>query len=211
MSNTVANIEPIRREYDRLAPQYDRRWGHYVEATLGAVMNSLDFDGQERVLDLACGTGALEHRLLDRWPALQVVGADLSGGMLQEAASKALAGVVGWVQADARRLPFSDSTFDTVLCASSFHYFRSPVASLVEIRRLLRPGGRLLLVDWCDDYLSCKLCSLWLRITDPAFHRTYALRECRSLLEGANFEVVEAEPFKVDWLWGLMRLVGRSP
>ncbi len=68
-----------------------------------------------------------------------------------------------------------------------------------------------MLVDWYDDDLSCKLCGAWLRVTDPAFHRTYSLSECRSLLEGAGFAVVEAVRFKIDWLWGLMRLEARRP
>lgn len=80
--------EPARRSYDRLAPEYDRRWQFYVDATLQAVMETARFAGTERVLDLACGTGALEIRLLQRWPELRIVGADVSLGMLRQAAAK---------------------------------------------------------------------------------------------------------------------------
>ena len=146
-----ADSEPVRREYDRLAPEYDRRWGLYVEATLRAMLDAPDFEGHERVLDLACGTGELERRLLARWPGLRVLGADLSRGMLREAAAKKSAANTGWVQADAHRPPFADSRFDAVLCANSFHYFRAPAGSLATIRRVLRPDGRLMLVDWCDE------------------------------------------------------------
>jgi hypothetical protein len=74
---------------------------------------------------------------------------------------------------------------------------------------VLRPGGRLVLVDWCDDYVSCKACSLWLRWTDPAFYRTYSLRECSDLVAAAGFETERAERFRVGWLWGLMTIVAR--
>ena len=77
------------------------------------------------------------------------------------------------------------------------------------MRRVLRPGGTLLLVDWCDDYLPCKLCSYWLRFVDSAFYRTYSFRSCEALLCEAGLEVVSSERFRISWLWGLMRLVGR--
>lgn len=80
--------EPARRSYDRLAPDYDRRWKFYVDATLRAVMETARFEGSERVLDLACGTGALEMRLLEQWPELRMVGVDVSLGMLRQAAGK---------------------------------------------------------------------------------------------------------------------------
>ena len=49
-----------------------------------------------------------------------------------------------------------------MLCTNAFHIFPSPGAALAEMRRVLKPGGMLTLTDWCDDYLTCKLCSLWL-------------------------------------------------
>jgi ubiquinone/menaquinone biosynthesis C-methylase UbiE len=206
MSNET---EAVRREYDRLATSYDRRWRTYVDATLHAVLAGVGFQGQERVLDIACGTGELERRLLARWPNLAVVGTDLSLGMLQQASAKGDSPRASWVQAEATHLPFPDNAFDVAVCASSFHYFRSPVKALHEARRVLCPHGLFVLIDWCDDYLSCKLCGLWLRWTDPAFCRTYTEQACRSLLEAAGFDVVRSDHFRVRWIWGMMRFVCR--
>jgi ubiquinone/menaquinone biosynthesis C-methylase UbiE len=205
-----ADADAVRREYDRLAPSYDRRWRTYVDVTLHAVVESLDLDGRERLLNIACGTGALERLLLSRWPNLQVIGTDVSAGMLRQAAGKPGNERASWVRADASRLPFPDGFFDYAICANSFHYFRAPLQMLQETHRVLRPRGGFVLVDWCDDYLSCKLCRMWLRLTDPAFCGIYPLRSCRSLLEQAGFEVVRADRFRVQWIWGMMRFVCRA-
>lgn len=205
----ISHSEAARREYDDLASVYDRRWRGYIDATLGAILECVPFLGNERVLDIACGTGELERLLLSRWPDLPVVGIDISRGMLRRAAAKVRGSSVAWVQADATFLPFHDESFDSVLCANSFHYFHSPGRSLHEIQRVLRPGGLFVLADWCDDYLSCKLCSLWLRLTEPAFCRAYSIRDCRSLLQKSGFEVMTADPFRVGWIWGMMRFICR--
>jgi ubiquinone/menaquinone biosynthesis C-methylase UbiE len=196
-------------EYDRLAPSYDQRWRGYVDATLEAVVRSVHFQGYERVLDLACGTGELERLLLTRWPDLQITGVDLSAGMLRQASAKLKDASALWVLAEATHLPFPDGTFDYAICASSFHYFSEPLQALQEIRRVLHPGGRLILVDWCDDYLSCKLCGLWLRLTNRAFCKTYSLRTCKALLNRSGFEVIQADRFRVQWVLGMMRLLCR--
>jgi ubiquinone/menaquinone biosynthesis C-methylase UbiE len=203
------NVEPVKLAYDELAPTYDRRWQKYVQPTLRSVIEAIGVAGHERVLDIACGTGELERLLLAQWPDLTLLGADLSLGMLARAKAKEPGGSVAWVQADARWLAFRDGYFDRVVCANSFHYFRSPAKVLSEVRRVLGPDGRFVLVDWCDDYLSCKACSAWLRWTDPAFYKTYSLMDCQLLLSEAGFEVIEMKRFRIDWLWGLMRLVGR--
>lgn len=201
-------VEAVRHEYDSLATVYDRRWRHYVKVTLRAIVERVPFQGQEHVLDIACGTGELEHLLLSRLPGLRIVGADASLGMLRQAAVKHQ-GKGEWVQADVARLPFADQSFDYAICANSFHYFQSPIQSLHEIHRVLRPNGVFVLDDWCDDYLSCKLCSLWLRLTEPAFHRTYSTRSLRSLLQQAGFDVIHADCFRVGIIWGMMHFLSR--
>lgn len=196
-------------EYDRLAPDYDRRWRPYIDATLRLVVDALSLRGDERVLDVPCGTGELEQRLLARYPLLSMVGVDISAGMLTRAASKNRPAHCELIHSDVCHLPFADESFDYVICANSFHYFPDPTVALNEMKRVLRPAGSLLLLDWCDDFLACKLFSLWLHWTDPAFVQTYSLRSCRLLLEACGWQVADAERVRVQWIWGLMRIVGR--
>ncbi|MBX6312006.1 MAG: class I SAM-dependent methyltransferase [Isosphaeraceae bacterium] len=201
---------PTQEAYDQLAPIYDRRWAYYTEATLRATLDGLDLAGRVRFLDLGAGTGELARRLLGRWPDREIIGVDLSRAMLVQGLAKLALRRWRPVQGDAARLPFPDGVFDALLCTNAFHHFQAPRAALAEMHRVLRPGGLLTLTDWCDDYLTCKLCSLYLHLVDRSFRRAYTLRACRQLLDAAGFTVVSARKFKIDWLWGLMRLEARA-
>ena len=171
-----------------------------------ATLDGLELRPGGRVLDLATGTGELTRRLLERQGDLTVVAIDLSRAMLVRGLTKPDLSPWRPVQGDATRLPFDEGAFDAVLCANAFHHFPRPAQVLAEVRRVLRPGGTLALTDWCDDYLTCKLCSIYLRLTVPSFRRTYSLRGCRRMLQAAGFRVVAHRKFKMNWLWGLMRL-----
>jgi hypothetical protein len=62
-------------------------------------------------------------------------------------------------------------------------------------------------VDWCDDFPTCKLCSIWLKLTDSAFFRVYTTGACSDLLQEAGLDVIHSERFKVGWLPGIMMSV----
>ena len=62
----MSHADPVAQTYDRLAPAYDRRWRAYEDATLAAAIDVLACGSGERLLDVACGTGELERRLLAR-------------------------------------------------------------------------------------------------------------------------------------------------
>lgn len=202
-------IVAVRNEYDRLAPDYDRRWRPCIGSTLNAVLEGLSLSENAALLDVACGTGELERRLLVEWPTLRLTGIDVSSRMLECAKNKDVNNRVTWLKADVASLPVYGQTFDYVVCANSFHYFRAPSKALLEIHRVLRPGGTLILVDCCDDYWTCKVCSLWLRWVDKAFFRTYSLRDCEALVEAADLRIESSCRFRSTWLWGLMRVVCR--
>ena len=57
--------------------------------------------------------------------------------------------------------------------------------------------------DWCDDYLACRLCNVYLRLTSRAHYKTYRQAECVSLLEQAGHAHATVERYKISWLWGL--------
>lgn len=203
----VSATELVRREYDHLAGEYDRRWRRYIDATLQAVLEAVDCSETDALLDIPCGTGELETRLFSLFPGLRIVGSDLSLEMLANACGKDSAGRAQWIAADIGQLPFPHGVFDWAVCANGFHYFDAPQSSLAELRRVLRPNGRLVLIDWCDDYLTCRLCSTWLRWRGAAFHQLYSLRDCTRQLQRAGFFVERRDRFRVGWLWGMMRLV----
>jgi SAM-dependent methyltransferase len=202
MEATVCNrkVPPhnkmVRERYDRLARQYDERWADYIGSSLRHTLEKLNAAPGEIILDVGCGTGALQKQLGDT-----VVGVDLSEGMLRHAAGARAA-------TDAMRLPFRDHAFDIVASTSSLHYWAEPLQTLREIRRVIRPNGRLVLTDWCDDYLACRICDRLLRIgRGSGYVRAYSGRELRQLIESAGYASVTVERYKIGWLWGLMTAV----
>jgi ubiquinone/menaquinone biosynthesis C-methylase UbiE len=108
-----------------------------------AVLAALGRRSPAAVLDVACGTGQLGTRLAAAFPRSEVVGCDFSAGMLKQAARRGRG--VGWVRADAARLPFADGSFDALTCTEAFHWFPDQEAALAEFYRVLRPGGRALI------------------------------------------------------------------
>ena len=200
--NLVAR-HPVIEEYRRLAPHYDAKWSSYVEATTRETLARLDLRPSGRLLDVGCGTGDLLQRLSQRYPGAQLSGVDPVPEMLMIARRKLPLEVdlrEGW----AERLPFESGRFDVVVSCNAFHYIREPLAALREMGRVLAPGGRLVITDWCDDYLACRICDLYLRLFDRAHVKVYRQKECRCLLLEAGYRPAAIDRYRINWLWGLM-------
>lgn len=104
----------------------------------------------ERVLDVACGTGAVTRLAASHVGAAgHVTGVDINPGMLNVARSTPTHGApVEWKEANAMMLPFPDGRFGAVFCQLGLQYFPDRVQALREMRRVLMPGGRLVLLVW---------------------------------------------------------------
>lgn len=202
--------EAVAREYRRLADCYDERWAFYIQATLRETLNRLPADPGSDVLDIACGTGAMLEAVKAAHPGAKLTGVDVSPEMLACARRRLPDGVM-FEAAPADDLPFPDGGFDTVITTNSFHFFRAPETALREMHRVLRPGGALVITDWCDDYVSCKVTDRWLRLFNAAHFRCYGSIGLGALLQAAEFEEVALERYKINWLWGLMTATARKP
>ena len=106
----------------------------------------------ERVLDVACGTGIIALDAAARVsPGGDVVGVDLSGRMIEAARRRAMQEHhtnVSFERMDAEQLGLPDNSFDVALCALGLMYMPGPERAILEMRRVLRPGGRIILAVW---------------------------------------------------------------
>jgi ubiquinone/menaquinone biosynthesis C-methylase UbiE len=195
--------DPVVEEYRRLAPEYDERWSFYVQSSVRETMARLTVRPGSRVLEVGCGTGALLEQIAGACPDCRIAGVDPVPEMLAVARNR-LPAAVELREAWAEQLPFEDASFDLVVSCNMFHYIRHPREALGEMRRVLRPGGELVITDWCDDYFACRLCDLYLRWTSRAHFKVYRQRELEELLAGAGFAGTRIERYKISWLWGLM-------
>jgi ubiquinone/menaquinone biosynthesis C-methylase UbiE len=170
-----------------------------------------DWLGSDRpgsVLELGCGPGRyvallaqLGHRVVGvdpvsypTWPLIQMhLAVDLRSGIKAE------------------ELPFPDAHFDHVACLGALLYFPDDKQALREIRRVLKPGGRLIVRTVNSNNFYTAVTG---RKLDPASHNLYAEDELRSLLETEGFKVANSftygfwPPFATDYWWYLMNTEG---
>lgn len=143
------------------AEAWERRFEWYAQA-FGPMMawccDKAGLRPGHRVLDVACGTGLPALVAARRVaPGGQVTGIDLAPEMLAAARRRARAdGLdnIEFVEMDAERLQFRDDSFDAVTCATALMFFPDAVGALREMRRVLRPGGRLAIAVWDDPAKS---------------------------------------------------------
>ncbi|MEA5625197.1 class I SAM-dependent methyltransferase [Nostoc sp. UHCC 0251] len=195
----------VRKQYDRLAAIYDQRWSNYVANTLSFLKSWVQISPSDVVLDIACGTGEFERLILIEQPMQQMVGVDISDKMLLMAKQKCCNYPnVSFYNAPASALPFASNSFDVVISASSFHYFDNPDAALTEMKRVLKPDGKLVILDWCRDYLLCQICDIILKVFDPAYKQCYSQGEFHQLLTSTGFNICRATKVRFGLIWGLM-------
>lgn len=138
----------VRAMFDRISPTYDLlnrlfslradvRWRRRAASLIPA---------GSRVLDLCCGTGDLAFALASE--ARTVVGLDFSERMLRRALGKRRNRSVAFLQGDALRLPFRDGSFDACTVGWGVRNFADTARGLAEIRRTIRPGGLLVILEF---------------------------------------------------------------
>jgi ubiquinone/menaquinone biosynthesis C-methylase UbiE len=136
--------------------------GH--EALAGRLIREGAFDvrGCKRILDAGCGNGRYSKFLLrEADPDAQLTAFDLSPGMLRRAKNRLPGHRVSHALADLTRLPYADTTFDAIVCGWVLEHLPDPRPGLRELGRVLRPGGKLLLMA-TEDTLTGAMCSrLW--------------------------------------------------
>jgi demethylmenaquinone methyltransferase/2-methoxy-6-polyprenyl-1,4-benzoquinol methylase len=144
----------IAQRYDLLnhvlSVNIDKRWRRLVRKQLERVLKRSD----ATVLDVACGTGDLSIELR-RGARARVIGTDFCRPMLAIADKKsaALDLAIPYIEGDALNLPFADSKFDALTIAFGLRNLASFKDGLVELRRVLKPGGKLVVLEFSSPVI----------------------------------------------------------
>lgn len=145
----------VDKMFEKIAPVYDsftvvfsfnmdRRWKQEL-------VNMLDLHGDEKILDLACGTGDIAFALGQRVPAGKVIGMDILPSMIDIAESKRKdknSANVEFLCDDILNMPFDDAAFNHVTCGYALRNVPDIEAAIGQIFRVLKPGGRFLSLDF---------------------------------------------------------------
>jgi ubiquinone/menaquinone biosynthesis C-methylase UbiE len=146
-----------RYGWDLAADGYETLWQAQLAPAQDALMVMAAPMPGEQVLDVACGTGLVSFAALEVvGPTGQILGVDLSDRMVQVARSRAAArqfSNTNFERMDAEKLDLSDASFDVVLCGLGLMYLPDPAEAVREMRRVLRPGGRIALAVWGERAL----------------------------------------------------------
>jgi ubiquinone/menaquinone biosynthesis C-methylase UbiE len=178
------NSDKLRRYYDERFAQRPLRAREGFYAWIAARVNP----PAGELLDIACGGGYFLKELQEK--ECKLFGCDISVEALKIAAREAPQ--ASYSAADAERLPYRDSSFDLVCNLGSLEHFLDMEAALRETRRILKPGGRLVLMVPNSRYIG----DFWRRITfrggadhHQVLERFGSLKEWKTLLESNGFKV----------------------
>jgi ubiquinone/menaquinone biosynthesis C-methylase UbiE len=186
----------VLRAWEKSAPGYDKQIAFLERVSFGGGRQWLGARAQGRVLEVAVGTGLN----LPHYPAdTTITGIELSPAMPAIARKRAadLGRDVELRTGDAEALPFDDQVFDTVVCGLSLCTIPDPGTAIGEMRRVLVPGGRLLLLDHIGSTWPPIRAVQWLleRVTIRAAGEHFTRRQL-PLVRAAGFDIVETDRLK---------------
>ena len=190
-----------RYGWDLAAADYEPLWQAQLACAHSEVMARAAPAAGERVLDVACGTGLVAFAAAEAvGPDGRVVGVDLSGQMVHTArrrAQKRSVSNASFARMDAESLELPDASFDVALCSLGLMYMPDPEQAVREMRRVLRPGGRMGLAVW-GERSRCGWSPVFpivdLEVTSdvcPLFFRLGQNDTLARLCTDAGFEAIE--------------------
>jgi ubiquinone/menaquinone biosynthesis C-methylase UbiE len=208
MNPAKDRTERWHRYWDKHSRTYDREMRFFDRHLFGDSRYWACGQATGQVLEVAVGTGLN----LDAYPDdVTLTGIDLSDAMLDIARTRSteVGRPATLRQADAHALPFDDASFDTVVCTFGLCAIPDHEKAIAEMTRVLRPGGRLILVDHIESSSRvARGVQRALEIVSVPLGGEHFLRRPLNHVRAAGFEVEQVQRFKL----GLVeRLVARKP
>jgi ubiquinone/menaquinone biosynthesis C-methylase UbiE len=157
-----------------------------------AVFTAMETTAGNQVLEIGCGEAPLATIIVNAAENISYTGLDYSGDILRLAEKKHLPGShIRFVQSEIAAMPFAEAQFDVILGVNILYFWQQPQIELTEIRRVLKPGGRLVLGYRPKDKMQA------IPFTQFGFH-LYTAQELEIMLEIAGFSIVSNRIFNEE-------------
>jgi len=182
--------EESREKFNKQAAKFDSGYGgKHSRELYDNVLHKLSQFSFNNILDVGCGTGNLLSLISSKYK-VQLYGIDLSPNMLEIARNK-LDGNADLRVGDSENLPFENESFDIVTCTDSFHHYPHPENVLEEIKRVIKPKGRILISDPYAPTPFRQLVNIYMHFSKSGDVKIYSEAEIRKLLENIGFKSIE--------------------
>jgi SAM-dependent methyltransferase len=198
----------ILDQFTRQALPFSTAPGIRDEAALQLLVETSGAGLDDSVLDVACGPGLVVTAFAR--VVRHATGIDVTPAMLERAREVAAAAGIGNVtfrEGDVRHLPWPDASFSVVVSRFAFHHFQDPAAVLAEMRRVCRPGGRVVVCDLTasDDPVKAAAFHRIEVLRDPSHVRALTLGQLTALFSDATLPAPRAAFYRLEFeLEGLL-------
>jgi ubiquinone/menaquinone biosynthesis C-methylase UbiE len=191
---------------DRILDQFTRQAVPFAEAqairnqeALDSIVRMAEAAPTDTSLDVACGPGLLACAFAR--VVRHAVGIDLTPAMLEQARkTQAAQGLnnVTWQQGDVMALPYPDAHFSIVSSRFAFHHLLDPLAALKEMKRVCKPGGRVVVADMAPAPEKADALNAEERLRDPSHVRGMPEEELRGLFAQAGLPAPRVERYRLE-------------
>ncbi len=222
----------LKETFDIVSNGYDNKALRFFPDSARHMAALLGLRGNERVLDVACGTGHASLAVASLLPRGRVIAVDFSPGMLHQARQKAESlgtGNIEFLERDMQDLGFPSASFDIAVCAFGIFFVEDMDKQLSHIASAVRPGGRVMITNFQENYfyplkdlMAKRLLSYGIEMPVQTWRRIASEEGCRELFEKAGLTNITVDRknvgyyldsaeqwWDVVWNAGFRRMVGR--
>ena len=197
MKSEAEHLRLNETKWDKWAHAFDGEgWRYkYLRQAQNGLLSLLDIHENIRVLDVGCGTGwALGEaatRVADKG---LFYGVDLSEKMIEKATENFVGrGSLHFIKANVESIPLDGNFFDIVISTNSFHHYLHPDRALTEMQRLLKPEGRIYILDPTADHWIVTVADKIARFFEREHVKMYSTIEFRAMFETAGLQYIGSE------------------
>ncbi len=194
MDSNTGHEKANEQKWSRRSRTYDEKRFDYFRYMQKRLISPLDLKKGSNFLDIGCGTGwAVRYaaEILDGEG--DFTGIDISGGMIEKAIenSRGLKNV-HFYKASAESLPLESYYFDNIICTNSFHHYLNPVKVLIEVKRVLKQGGKIYILDvTSDDFITARINKI-VQKKEQEHVKFYSTKEYKNMFKEAGLTHIKS-------------------